>query len=144
MDTSLFSALAALGGSAIGGAASFFSSWLGQSAQHRAQLFLHDKGRRHELYREFIDEASASYIDALTSNTPDLAKHIHLYSLISRMRVVSSREEVDSAREITRLVINSYAQPNKLFSDLLQLANDEELLDPLRDCSEACRKELDG
>jgi hypothetical protein len=87
MDASLYTALA---GSRIGGAASFFSSWLGHSAQHRAQLFLRDKARRHELYREFIDEASASYIDALTSSTPDLAKQIHIYSLVSRMRVVSS------------------------------------------------------
>jgi hypothetical protein len=144
MDTSLFTALSALAGSAIGGAASFFSSWLGHSAQHRAQLFLHEKGRRHELYREFVDEASASYIDALTSDTPDVAKQVHLYSLISRMRVVSSREVVDAALQVIRLIIDAYAQPAKAFSELLKMSSNEELLDPLCTFSEACRKELDG
>jgi hypothetical protein len=144
MDTSLYTALAALAGSGIGGAASFFSSWLGQSAQHRAQLFLHDKARRQDLYREFIDEASASYIDALTTSTPDLAKQIHIYSLVSRMRVVSSPEVTGSAHQIAQLIVNSYSQPNKSFPDLLQMANDEQFVDPLCNFSEACRRELDG
>jgi|AP3Bu8745761321_1050154.scaffolds.fasta_scaffold04324_1 hypothetical protein len=103
-----------------------------------------DQARRQDLYREFIDEASASYIDALTSSTPDLAKQIHIYSLVSRMRVVSSPEVIGSARQIAQLIINSYSQPNKSFPDLLQMANDEQFLDPLCNFSEACRKELDG
>jgi hypothetical protein len=69
---------------------------------------------------------------------------LRLYSLISRMRVESSREVVDCAQRIVRLIINSYAQPNKAFAELLQMSTNEELLDPLCDFSEACRKELDG
>jgi hypothetical protein len=36
-----------------------------------AQMFLSDKGRRAELHREFVDEASKGYIDSITTNTPD-------------------------------------------------------------------------
>jgi hypothetical protein len=90
MNPASLSALAALCGSTVGGLTSFFSSWLGQSGQLRSQLFLNDKGRRQELYREFVDEASRSYIDSLTRDTPDVTKLVALYALISRMRVLSS------------------------------------------------------
>jgi hypothetical protein len=78
MDTAYLSALAALAGTAVGGLTSFFSSWLGQNAQLKAQLFLQEKGRRQELYRDFVDEASRLYIDALTNDQPDLSKTIAL------------------------------------------------------------------
>src|SRR5208282_2434369 len=71
MDTAYLSALAALAGTAFGGLTSFFGSWLGQSAQFKAQLFLQEKGRRQELYRDFVEEASKVYIDALTNDQPD-------------------------------------------------------------------------
>jgi len=45
-------------------------------AQLKTQLFLHDKGRRQELYRDFVNEASRLWIDALTSDQPELSKTI--------------------------------------------------------------------
>ena len=74
MDTAYLSALAALAGTAVGGLTSFFGSWLGQSAQFKAQLFLQEKGRRQELYRDFVEEASKVYIDALTNDQPDIVQ----------------------------------------------------------------------
>ncbi|MEY2412842.1 MAG: hypothetical protein QOD84_1448 [Acidobacteriaceae bacterium] len=82
MNPAYLSALAALSGSAVGGLTSFLSSWLGQSTQLRAQVFLNDKSRRQELYREFVDEASKGYIDSITTNTPDLTRLVALYALI--------------------------------------------------------------
>jgi hypothetical protein len=70
-------------GTAVGGLTSFFSSWLGQSAQLKAQLFLHGKGRGQELYRDFVNEASRLYIDALTNDQPELSKTVALYALVS-------------------------------------------------------------
>jgi hypothetical protein len=86
MNPASLSALAALSGSAVGGLTSFFSSWLGQSGQLRSQLFLNDKGRRQELYREFVDEASRSYVDSLTRDTPDLTR------LVAPLRFDQSHE----------------------------------------------------
>ncbi len=54
MDTAYLSALAALAGSSVGSLTSFLSSRLGQSAQLKAGLVLHDKGRRQELYHDFV------------------------------------------------------------------------------------------
>jgi hypothetical protein len=141
MDIAYISALAALAGSAIGGLTSIFSSWLGQSVQLKAQLFLHDKDRRQELYHDFINEASQLYIDAVTHDKPDLSKAVTLYALISRMRILSSPKVVEEADKLAQLIVNSYPEPNKTFSELHDMMK-EHALDPLRGFSEACRKEL--
>jgi hypothetical protein len=147
MDTAYLSALAALMGTAVGGLTSFFSTWLGQSAQLKAQLFLHDKGRRQDLYRDFVDEASRLWIDALTNDRPDLSKMIALYALISRMRIVSSSKVIEEAENVGRRIVETYSQPNKTFRELQDMAHEmalEHSLDPLRGFSESCREELEG
>ena len=65
MNSAYLSALAALAGSAIGGLTSLVSAWLTQRRQDHAQRLLQDKLRRQKLYRQFIDEASKLYADAL-------------------------------------------------------------------------------
>ena len=66
MDNAYMSAIAALAGSAIGGLASFATTWLTQHSQERAQRFAQAMTRREHLYREFIEEASKLFTDALT------------------------------------------------------------------------------
>jgi hypothetical protein len=141
MEAPLITAIAALSGSAIGGAASFLSSWLGHDNQVRARLFLENKNRREELYREFIEEASQSYIDAMTRDTPDLPKTIRLYALISRMRVLSSQQVIARAETVARSIVDSYPEPNKTFDELRLMMN-ELSMDPLREFAEACRSEI--
>lgn len=143
MNTAFLSAFAALAGSAVGGLTSFISTWLGQSSQFKSQLFLHDKGRLQELYRDFVDQACQMYIDALTHDAPDLPKAITLYALISRMHVVSSPKVVETARAAARRIVESYPERNKTFGELLTMI-EANALDPLRDFSEACREELEG
>ncbi len=147
MDTAYLSALAALTGTAVGGLTSFFSTWLAQNAQFKAQLFLHDKGRRQELYRDFVHEASQLYIDALTNDQPNLSKTITLYALVSQMRFISSPKVIEEAEKVARLILETYPKPNKTFSELRDMAHDmarEQSLDPLRRFSESCREELQG
>jgi hypothetical protein len=143
MNPATLSALAALSGSAVGGLTSFLSSWIGQSSQLRSQVFLNDKSRRQELYREFVDEASKSYIDSITTNTPDLTRLVALYALISRMRSLSSPKVIVEAEKVAQLVVRSYPEPNKTFADLrpMIIAN---AIDPLRSFAESCREELEG
>ncbi len=143
MDPASLSALAALSGSAVGGLTSFFSSWLGQGAQLRSQLFLSEKGRRQELYREFIDEASRSYVDSLTNNTPDLTKLVAVYALVSRMRVLSTPKVIEEAEKVGEMIVRSYPEPNKTFAELRSMIN-EQGLNPLRSFAESCREELES
>ena len=143
MNPASLSALAALSGSAVGGLTSFLSSWLGQNAQLRSQVFLNDKSRRQELYREFVEEASKGYIDSITTNTPDLTRLVGLYTLISRMRSLSSPKIIVEAEKVAQLIVRSYPEPNKTFADLrpMIIAN---AIDPLRSFAESCREELEG
>jgi len=143
MNPATLYALAALSGSAVGGLTSFLSSWIGQSSQLRSQVFLNDKSRRQELYREFVDEASKSYIDSITTNTPDLTRLVALYALISRMRSLSSPKVIVEAEKVAQLIVRSYPEPNKTFADLrpMIIAN---AIDPLRSFAESCREELEG
>ena len=144
MNPSYLPALAALSGSAVGGLTSFLSSWLGQSAQLRAQVFVNDKSRRRELYREFVHEASKEYIDSITTNTPDSTRLVVLYALISRMppRSLSSPNVIEEAEKVAQLVVRSYSEPNMTFADLRPMIT-AKTIDPLRSFSESCREELE-
>ena len=141
MDQTYLSALAALAGSAIGGMTSLATSWLTQRAQFRAQQLGHDLGRREDLYRDFIEEASRLYTDAYEHDKADVSKLVKLYALVSRMRVLSSPKIIESADAVCRVIIDTYLAPNKSFRDLPAfLENDA--MDPLRRFSNACREEL--
>jgi hypothetical protein len=142
VDSNYITALAALAGSVIGGLTSFVSSWSGQQAQMKAQLGLTLKMRRQELYREFIVEASALYIDASTHDTPDLSKAIILYALVSRMRVLSSPKVIEEAEKLTRQIVDLYPEKNKTFEDIHRLARDH-AFDPLLGFALSCREELE-
>jgi hypothetical protein len=113
MNTSVISALAALVGAATGGLTSLFASWLTQRTQVRAEWLAHDRARRQELYKDFIEDATKCYVDALQHNQPDLAALGNLYAKISRMRVQSSREVADEADLIGRKIVDTYLRPTR-------------------------------
>ena len=141
MDSAYLSAFAALAGSAIGSMTTLAASWLTQRHQFAAQQLAHDIGRREELYKEFIEEASACYADAFAHEEEDAAKLVRLYALVSRMRVLSSSAVIEQADNVMRLIIETYASPNRPFRDILQRMEGG-TLNPLQDFSEVCRSEL--
>jgi hypothetical protein len=141
MDQAYVTALAALAGSVIGGVTSLATSWLTHRAQFRAQRAGHDLSRREDLYWDFIEEASKLYADAFEHDTADVAKLVKLYALISRMRVLSSHQTVDSADKVARVIVETYLSPNKTFRDLPAFIEDNSM-DPLREFSNSCREEL--
>lgn len=142
MDASLLSALAALVGAIIGGLTSVAASFYAQRSQSRAQWIDQDRNRRQEVYKDFIEEASKCYADALQHDQGDVPELVGLFATIGRMRVLSSRKVLAIAEEIGRKVLDIYRQPNKSFSELLEMANDESF-DLLRDFTEACREEFE-
>jgi len=141
MNPAYVTAVAALAGSAVGGLTSLAASWLTQRAQARAQQLAHDVGRREVLYKNFIEEASKSYADAIQHNEIDGAKLVRLYAVVSRMRVLSSQQVVERADTVMRMIMETYAAPNKTIRDVADTVN-RGGLDPLRDFSSACREEL--
>ena len=141
MDSASMPAFAALGGALLGGLTSFLTSSLTQRTHAREQQLMHNLTRREDLYKEFIEEASRLYADSLVHNTPDVSQLIRLYAMISRMRVLSSSTTVEIADEVARMIVNSYLAPNRTFAELRDMVNSG-AIDPLRDFSEASRKEF--
>jgi hypothetical protein len=73
MDAAYLPAIAALAGSTIGGLTSLASAWLTQGRQDRAARLSQDKAARQKLYKQFIDEASKLYADALVHNEAEVS-----------------------------------------------------------------------
>ena len=141
MDAAYVSAFAALAGSAIGGATSFAAAWITQRKQANVQLLLHEKARRQELYKQFIEEASKLYIDALIHDQVAVPPLVNLYSSISKMRVVSNPGIPEQADKVIRMIVDTYFSPNKTLPELRVMVHSG-ALDPLICFSEACRDEL--
>jgi hypothetical protein len=143
MNTSIISALAALVGAATGGLTSVLATWLTQRTQVRAEWLAHDRMRRQELYREFIEEATKCYVDALQHNEPDLAALGNLYAKISRMRFQSSCEVADEADVIGRKIVDTYLAPDKTFIEIREMLADGSI-DILGKFGDVCRAEFES
>jgi hypothetical protein len=141
MNLAYLSALAALAGSAVGGLTSLGSAWLTQRHQDHARRISGDKGRRQKLYKQFIDEASKLYADALVHDEAEVSALVSVYALISRMRVLSSSAVVEKAEAVVRVIVDTYFAPNKTFPEVRKLMNSH-AMDPLRAFSEECREDL--
>jgi hypothetical protein len=140
MDASIISALAALTGAAIGGLTSIIGAWLTQQTQVTQEVAT-DKLRRQELYREFIEDASKTYGDALEHDKTDVSALIGIYTKINRMRFLSSPKVVESAEQLARAIIDTYLAPNVTLPELRDMM-DKGRLDPFRFFAEACRGEI--
>jgi hypothetical protein len=143
MNASVISALSALLGAAIGGTASFLASWMTQRMQVQAQWLIQERLRRQELYKEFIEEASKCYIDALQHDKGDIPSLVTLYSKIDRMRVLSAPRVIDSAERIGRKILDTYLEPDKSFLELREMVNTNSIR-IIGDFSQACREELES
>jgi hypothetical protein len=141
MEPAYFSAFAALAGSTIGGLTSLTATWLSEHVQYRAQEATRDLTRRENLYKDFIDEASRLYADAFEHESTKVSNLVGLYALVSRMRVVSSPDIVESADRVVRVIITTYSLPNKTFAEMEELLEND-AVNPLKEFSIACRREL--
>lgn len=143
MNASVVSALAALVGAAIGGLTSVLASWLTQRTQVRAEWLAHDRARRQDLYKDFIEEATKCYVDALQHKDPDLSTLGSLYAKISRMRVQSTRAVANEADQIGRKIVDAYLAPGKNFVEIRAMLEDGSI-DILGKFGDACREEFDS
>jgi hypothetical protein len=139
MDMFYIPALASFSGSASGTLASIVTNWVTQRRKDRVRHKLRATSQREELYKSFIEEASRLYADALVNDKSEVSKLVDLYALIARMKILSGDAVIEAAEKAGRLILDTYLSPNRTFVDLPDLMNE---MDPLRDFSEACRREL--
>jgi hypothetical protein len=117
------------------------TTWLTSSAQERAQRLTQVMSRRENLYGEFIEEAAKVYSHALISKLDDASNLVHLYALVSKLRLFASTSVISKADDAMQQIIDTYNGPNRDLPGLLS-EQDARSLDVLRAFSEACRKEM--
>jgi hypothetical protein len=142
MDAGYITALAALGGAALGGFTSFATSWTTLRTQMKAEGNASSKARRRKLYRLFINQASKIYGDALIHDSPELAGLVELHALVNRMRIISSTQVIEHAVKVVRVITETYGQPNRTPFEIEAMIENGSI-DLLRGFSEACRAELE-
>jgi hypothetical protein len=144
MDPSIITALAALAGAAIGGLMSATASWLAQQHQSRTQWFTHERLRREDLYKEFIEAAAKCFINALQHDATkaDIPNLVVLYTKIDRMRILSTPKVVACAEQVVRKILDTYLEPDRSFLELRDMVNNKSLT-LLHDFSTVCREEFD-
>jgi hypothetical protein len=141
MNAAYVSAFAALAGSLIGGLTTFAAAWVTQRRQANVQWLLLEKTRRQELYQQFVEEASKLYVDSLIHDQTAIPPLVSLYASVNKMRIVSDRDIAEQADKVVRMIVDTYALPNKTLPELRAMVESGSL-DQLREFSEACREEL--
>lgn len=119
--------------------ASTLSNWAALRRKDRVRDKTKANAQRQKLYKNFIEETSKLYADALANDPSEISQLVSIYALIGRMRVLSSDHVIEAAEKAGRLIIEAYLSPNKTFADLTEVVSK---MDPLRDFSEACRLDL--
>jgi hypothetical protein len=141
MDTTIITAMAAACGSLVGAAATILTTWITQRTQ---ALRAEREGKlrdRQTLYGEFITEASRLTIDALSHSLEKPETFVKLYGILGCIRLVAADPILVAAEACCRQIADLYATPN-MTVEQIRVAVERDRLDPIRDFSVVCRKEL--
>jgi hypothetical protein len=141
VDSTIITAVAAVGGSLVGAAATIVTAWITQRTQRRHAVRNAMLRDRETLYGEFITEASRLAVEALGHSLERPETFVKLYGITGRIRLVASDTVLAAAEACIRQIIDLYAKPN-LTVEQIRLAFERDRFDPIRDFSVACQKEL--
>lgn len=136
------SALAALCGSIVGALGSSVSTWIAQRHHDRRDLLARRVFHREQLYSDFISETAQAFVDAVQHTFHDPSRLIPSYALLSRMRLSSSMNVVESAEQVIETILKTYSQPNLTAEEIHAWAGERN--DPLREFSNICRRDLES
>ena len=141
MDSTIIPAVAAAGGSLMGAAATIVTTWITHRTQ-RVHAQREEKLRnRQALYGEFITEASRLAVEALSHTLERPDTFVKLYGMMGRIRLVATDPVLAAAEACIRQIMDLYARPN-MTVEQIRLAFERDRMDPIKDFSVACRKEL--
>ena len=140
MEPAAITALAAIAGSIVGGLASFLTTFFTQRNQAHRDLLSRDAVHREELYSQFIKEAANLYVDSLDKTLENPVSLVGMYSLVGRIRLVSSDTVLAAAEKCADGIVDSYRRPPATFEDVYKGFR-ESHVDPLLEFTKACREE---
>ena len=142
MDPTIVTAVAAICGSLVGAAGSFFGSLVNQRYHDRRDLLASKIARLEALYSDFITAAARLLVDALEHNTVEPKDLVPAYALLSRIRLNSSPQVLEAAETVLKTIVEIYPQPNLAIEQIHagNISGEEQL----KHFSEICRRELES
>lgn len=143
MDSTLITAIAAACGSLVGAMATVAATWITQRTQRSHAEWEETRRNREALYGEFITEASRLTVEALGNSLERPDTFVKLYGITGRIRLVSPETVLAAAESCIRRILDLYGKPN-MTVEQMRLAFEQEGLDPIKDFSVACRKEMNA
>ena len=141
MDNSIIAALSAILGSTVGGLTTFATTYLNQRYAMRRDILAKDVANREQLYSEFLKEVGNLYFDSINrtlDNVSQEASLIKMYSLVGRIRMISSEVVLTSAEKVAEDIVESYKRPPTTFQEFQRLWGAS---DPWHEFTNACRAE---
>jgi hypothetical protein len=141
MDSSLLAAFFAILGTTVGGATTFLTTFLNQRYAMRRDILAKDVANREQLYSEFLKEVGSLYFDSIHRTLDEADQHssmISMYSLVGRIRMISSEAVLNAADKVAADIVESYKRPAMTFEEFQQMW---ESSDPWHEFTNACRAE---
>ena len=134
--------LSAFGGSVVGALSSTVIAWFGQRQRDRRELAAHTLSQLDQLYSEFINESARLLVDALQHSLEDPSTLVPVYALISRIRLRSSADVIESGERLIATILKIYLEPNLTAKEIHSAASKHN--DRLQEFSNVCRRELES
>ena len=143
MDPVIVSAMAAVLGSLVGGAATFATAWVTQRTLSKRELLGAEIRTRETLYGEFIRACSKLVIDSFERELDKPETLLPAYELLNRIRLCASDAVLAEADQVLKWITEQYFSPNLSVEEMRALVRSGGSdADPLKLFGEACRIEL--
>jgi hypothetical protein len=134
--------LSAIGGSVIGALSSTVGAWLAQRHRERREVVAKKLDQLEQLYSDFINESARLLVDAVQHSLEDPSTLVPVYALLSRIRLRSSTEVIESGERLIATILEVYTEPNLTPDEIQSVAGKHN--DHLQEFSNMCRRELES
>jgi hypothetical protein len=107
----------------------------------RRDILAKDVANREQLYSEFLKEVGNLYFDSINRTLDEAGQQtsmISMYSLVGRIRMISSEAVLKAAENVAQDIVESYKRPPMTFQEFQQLWGSS---DPWHEFTNACRAE---
>jgi hypothetical protein len=134
--------LSAIGGSIIGALTSMITTWSTQRHRERREFIAQKTAHLEQLYADFINESARLLVDAVQHSLENPSTLVPIYALISRIRLRSSTDVIESGERLIATILKVYIEPNLTPEQMQSAASKHN--DHLQEFSNACRRELES
>jgi hypothetical protein len=134
--------LSAFGGSIVGALSSTVSALVLQRHRERRERVASKVSHLEQLYSDFINESARLLVDAAQHSLEHPSTLVPIYALISRIRLRSSTEVIESGERLIATILKVYIEPNLTPEEIQSAVSKHE--DHLQGFSTVCRRELES